>query len=37
MSEVVNYAQAINRWMKASGREEVARHLGLRASAQAAA
>jgi ATP citrate lyase citrate-binding len=37
MSEVVNYAQAINRWMKAGGREQVAQHLGLSTQAQAAA
>jgi succinyl-CoA synthetase beta subunit len=29
ISEVVNYAQAADRWMKAGGREQVARRLGL--------
>ncbi len=28
MSEVVNYAQAINRWMQAGGREQTARRMG---------
>jgi hypothetical protein len=37
MSEVVNYAQAVNRWMKAGGREQVAKRLGVAAPAQAAA
>ncbi len=30
MSEVVNYALAADRWMKAGGREQVARSMGLR-------
>ena len=29
ISEVVNYAQAADKWMKASGRAEIARALGL--------
>lgn len=29
MSEVVNYAQAVNRWMKADGRVRIAKRLGL--------
>jgi succinyl-CoA synthetase beta subunit len=33
ISEVVNHAQAADRWMKAGGREQVARHLGLRQAA----
>jgi hypothetical protein len=37
MSEVVNYAQAINRWMKAGGREEIAKRLGISEKAKAAA
>ncbi|HSF47527.1 MAG TPA: ATP citrate lyase citrate-binding domain-containing protein [Burkholderiales bacterium] len=37
MSEVVNYAQAINRWMKAGGREEIAKRLGISEPAKAAA
>jgi hypothetical protein len=35
MSEVINFAQAADAWMKAGGREQVAQALGL-ASAQAA-
>ena len=31
MSEVVNHAQAVDRWMKAGGRTQVARRLGLAA------
>jgi hypothetical protein len=27
MSEVVNYARAVDTWMKAGGRAEIARHL----------
>ena len=33
ISEVVNYAQAADRWMKAGGREQVAQRLGLRKAA----
>lgn len=33
ISEVVNYAQAADRWMKAGGREQVAQRLGLRRAA----
>jgi succinyl-CoA synthetase beta subunit len=33
ISEVVNYAQAADRWMKAGGREQVAQRLGLRHAA----
>jgi succinyl-CoA synthetase beta subunit len=33
ISEVVNYAQAADRWMKAGGRDQVARRLGLRKAA----
>ena len=33
MSEVVNYAQAADRWMKAGGREQVAQRLGMRKAA----
>ena len=33
ISEVVNYAQAADRWMKAGGREQVAHRLGLRKAA----
>jgi succinyl-CoA synthetase beta subunit len=33
ISEVVNYAQAADRWMKAGGREQVAARLGLRKAA----
>jgi len=33
ISEVVNYAQAADRWMKAGGREELARRLGVRQGA----
>jgi len=33
ISEVVNYAQATDRWMKAGGREQVAQRLGLRRAA----
>jgi len=29
ISEVVNYAQKIDRWMKAGGRQEIAKHLGV--------
>ena len=29
ISEVVNYAQRIDRWMKAGGRQEIAKHLGV--------
>jgi hypothetical protein len=29
ISEVVNYAQGVDRWMKAGGRDQVARRLGL--------
>jgi succinyl-CoA synthetase beta subunit len=30
ISEVVNYAQAVDHWMKQGGREEIARRLGIR-------
>jgi hypothetical protein len=30
MSEVVNYALAADRWMKAGGREQVAKAMGVR-------
>ena len=33
ISEVVNYAQAADRWMKAGGREQVAQRLGMRKAA----
>ena len=33
ISEVVNYAQKIDRWMKAGGRQEIAKGLGLAAAA----
>jgi succinyl-CoA synthetase beta subunit len=33
ISEVVNYAQAVDRWMKAGGRAEIAKALGIRAAA----
>jgi succinyl-CoA synthetase beta subunit len=33
ISEVVNYAKKIDEWMKSSGREQVARHIGARAAA----
>ena len=33
ISEVVNHAQAADRWMKAGGREQVAQRLGLRKAA----
>jgi succinyl-CoA synthetase beta subunit len=33
ISEVVNYAQAADRWMKGGGREQVAQRLGLRKAA----
>ncbi len=33
ISEVVNHAQAADRWMKAGGREQVARRIGLRGAA----
>jgi succinyl-CoA synthetase beta subunit len=33
ISEVVNYAQAADRWMKAGGRDQVAQKLGLRKAA----
>lgn len=33
ISEVVNYAQKIDRWMKAGGRQEIAKGLGLAATA----
>jgi len=33
ISEVVNYAQAADRWMKTGGREQVAQRLGLRKAA----
>jgi hypothetical protein len=33
ISEVVNYAQAADRWMKAGGREQVAQRLGVRKAA----
>jgi hypothetical protein len=33
ISEVVNYAQTADRWMKAGGREQVAQRLGLRKAA----
>jgi hypothetical protein len=29
ISEVVNFAREADRWMKAGGREQVARHLGV--------
>ena len=29
ISEVVNYAQKIDRWMRAGGRQEIAKHLGV--------
>jgi succinyl-CoA synthetase beta subunit len=34
MSEVVNYAKSVNEWMKASGRNEVARHLRIEGDAR---
>ena len=36
MSEVVNYAQSVNEWMKAGGREQVARQLRISPTAAAA-
>ena len=33
ISEVVNYAQRVDRWMKAGGRQEIAASLGLPAAA----
>jgi succinyl-CoA synthetase beta subunit len=33
ISEVVNHAKKIDEWMKAGGRDAIARHLGLRAAA----
>jgi succinyl-CoA synthetase beta subunit len=33
ISEVVNYAQKVDRWMKAGGRQEIAKALGLAAAA----
>ena len=33
ISEVVNYAQAADRWMKAGGREQLAQRLGMRKAA----
>jgi succinyl-CoA synthetase beta subunit len=33
ISEVVNYAQAVDRWMKAGGRAEIAKALGIKAAA----
>ena len=33
ISEVVNYAQAVDRWMKAGGREQLAQRLGMRKAA----
>jgi succinyl-CoA synthetase beta subunit len=33
ISEVVNYAQAVDRWMKAGGRAEIAKALGIRQAA----
>lgn len=33
ISEVVNYAQAVDRWMKQGGREEIARSLGIKQAA----
>jgi succinyl-CoA synthetase beta subunit len=30
ISEVVNYTKKVNEWMKAGGRKEIAKHLGLR-------
>jgi succinyl-CoA synthetase beta subunit len=37
MSEVVDYAREVNEWMKAGGREVIARRLGIAAPAAAAA
>ncbi len=36
ISEVVNYAKKVDEWMRAGGRDEVARHLGLDTSDQIA-
>jgi succinyl-CoA synthetase beta subunit len=35
MSEVIQFAKKVNAWMKAGGREQVAQHLGIRASVAA--
>jgi len=37
MSEVINYARAVDTWMRAGGRAEIARHLGVREPAKTAA
>jgi len=36
MSEVINYARAVDTWMKAGGRAVIARHLKVAESARAA-
>jgi hypothetical protein len=33
ISEVVNYAKKVDLWMRAGGRDEVARHLGIKSAA----
>jgi hypothetical protein len=33
ISEVVNYAQAVDRWMRQGGRAEIAKALGIREAA----
>jgi len=37
MSEVINYARAVDTWMKEGGREEIAKHLRIAEPAKAMA